>query len=110
MPSGFVSVAPDRRMNVHGVLWDVAVGDVATLDRYEDLARGLYAKKILPVVREPVGSAMALTYVGANPNLGAAGRFYLEEVVAAARAQALPADYIDYLSSLVTARQGGRSS
>ena len=28
MPSGFVSVAPDRRMSVHGVLWDVAVGDV----------------------------------------------------------------------------------
>ncbi len=110
MPSGFVSVAPDRRMSVHGVLWDVAVGDVAALDRYEDLARGLYAKKILPVLREPVGSAMALTYVGANLNLGAADRLYLEGVVAAARAQALPADYIDYLSSLLAAQKGGRRS
>jgi hypothetical protein len=104
MPSGFVSVALDRRMSVHGVLWDVAVADVAALDRYEDLAHGLYAKEIFPVLREPVGSAMALTYVGVNPNLGAAGRFYLEGIVAAARAQALHADYIDYLSSLLAAQ------
>ena len=32
MASGFVSVEEDRRMCVHGVLWDVAVGDVAALE------------------------------------------------------------------------------
>jgi len=110
MASGFVSVAADRRANVHGVLWNVPAGDLVALDRYEDIAHGLYVKKILSVLREPVGAVMALTYVGANPNLGAAGRLYLESVVAAARAQALPEDYIDYLSSLVAARQGGRRS
>jgi hypothetical protein len=110
MPSGFVSVATDRRMSVHGVLWDVAVGDVASLDRYEDVAHGLYAKKNLPILREPVGSVLALTYVGARPELGAAPRGYFEGVIAAARAQALPGPYVDYLSSLLSAPQSGRRS
>ncbi|MFO1124636.1 MAG: gamma-glutamylcyclotransferase family protein [Methylocystis sp.] len=110
MQSGFVSVAPDRRMCVHGVLWDVALGDVAALDRYEDVAHGLYAKKNLLILREPAGSVRALTYVGARPDLGAASRSYFDAVVAAARAQALPAGYIDYLSSLATACQMGRLS
>lgn len=110
MPSGFVSVAPDRRMSVHGVLWDVAVGDVAALDRYEDVAHGLYAKKNLLILREPVGSARALVYVGGRPDLGAASRGYFEGVIAAARAQALPGVYIDYLTSLLSIRQSGRGS
>jgi gamma-glutamylcyclotransferase (GGCT)/AIG2-like uncharacterized protein YtfP len=108
MASGFISVAPDRRMSVHGVLWDVAAGDVAALDRYEDVARGLYAKKNFPILREPVGAVRALTYVGARPDLGAASRGYFEGVIAAARAQALPGDYVDYLSSLISIRQSGR--
>lgn len=108
MPSGFVSVAQDRRMCVHGVLWDVAVGDVAALDRYEDVARGLYAKQNLPILREPAGSVRALTYVGARPDLGAASRGYFEEVVAAARAHALPVAYVDYLSGLAAIHPSGR--
>ncbi|MGD9543676.1 MAG: gamma-glutamylcyclotransferase family protein [Methylocystis sp.] len=108
MPSGFVSIAPDRRMSVHGVLWDVAVGDVAALDRYEDVARGLYAKHSYLILRAPAGSVRAFTYVGARPDLGAASRGYFEEVIAAARAQALPSDYIDYLSSLSANRHTGR--
>ncbi|TLG77725.1 gamma-glutamylcyclotransferase family protein [Methylocystis sp. B8] len=108
MASGFVSVAPDRRMSVHGVLWDVAVGDVAALDRYEDVARGLYAKKNFAILREPVGSVHALTYVGGRPDLGAAPRGYFDGVIAAARAQALPGDYIDYLSGLPSIHQSGR--
>lgn len=110
MPSGFVSVAPDRRMCVHGVLWDVALGDVAALDRYEDVAHGLYAKQNLLILREPAGSVRALTYVGARPDFGSASRGYFEAVVAAARAQALPVAYIGYLSSLAATRQTGRLS
>lgn len=107
MASGFVSVAPDRRMSVYGVLWHVAVGDVAALDRYEDVARGLYAKKNFPILREPVGSVRALTYVGGRPDFGAAPRGYFDGVIAAARAQALPGDYIDYLSGLLSIHQSG---
>ncbi|MGJ0395359.1 MAG: gamma-glutamylcyclotransferase family protein [Methylocystis sp.] len=108
MASGFVSVAPDRRMCVHGVLWDVAVGDVAALDRYEDVARGLYAKMNLPILREPVGAVRALTYVGARPDFGAAPFGYIDGIIASARAHALPDAYIDYLSALTSNRQTGR--
>ncbi|MFO1103975.1 MAG: gamma-glutamylcyclotransferase family protein [Methylocystis sp.] len=108
MLSGFVSVAPDRRMCVHGVLWDVAVGDVAALDRYEDVARGLYAKKNLPILREPVGAVRALTYVGARPDFGVAPAGYFDGIIAAARAQSLPGAYIGYLSTLASTRQAGR--
>lgn len=108
MASGLVSVVPDRRMCVHGVLWDVAVGDVAALDRYEDVAHGLYAKKNLPILREPVGAVRALTYVGARADFGAAPSGYLDAVIAAARAHALPGAYICYLSSLTSTRQAGR--
>lgn len=108
MPSGFISIAPDPRMSVHGVLWDVAVGDVAALDRYEDVAHGLYAKKFFPILRAPAGSVRALTYVGARPDFGAAWRGYFEGVIAAARAQALPSDYVAYLSSLLSPQPPGR--
>ncbi|MBM3550768.1 MAG: gamma-glutamylcyclotransferase [Alphaproteobacteria bacterium] len=108
MASGFVSVAPDRRMCVHGVMWDVAVGDVAALDRYENVAHGLYVKRYLPILREPVGSARALTYVGARPDFGVAPFGYIEGIIAAARAHALPDAYIDYLSGLSSNRQTGR--
>lgn len=108
MASGLISVAPDRRMCVHGVLWDVAVGDVAALDRYEDVARGLYAKKNFPILREPVGAVCALTYVGARPDLGAASPDYLEGLIAAARAHALPGGYIEHLSGLLSLHQSGR--
>lgn len=107
MPSGFVSVAPDPRAAVHGVLWDLAVADVPALDRYEQIAQGLYAKTLQPVLREPVGAAPALVYIGRDPRQGAARPGYLAEIVAAARAQALPPAYVDYLSSLLAAQQKG---
>ena len=100
MASGFLSVAPDPRASVHGVLWDVPAGDVAALDRYEDIAHGLYLKRVMPVLREPIGSARALVYVGADASRGAAERDYLAGVVAAARSRALPEKYVACLEAL----------
>jgi len=107
MPSGFVSVAPDPRANVHGALWDVAVADVAALDRYEQVGQGLYAKKIMRVLREPLGSTPALIYIGADPAQGSAWRGYLADIVAAGQALGLPSAYVDYLSSLSAAQRKG---
>ena len=41
---GLAERARDPRSTVHGVLWDLALADVAALDRFEGLAQGLYAK------------------------------------------------------------------
>lgn len=107
MASGFATVAPDARASVHGALWDVAVSDVPALDRYEQVGQGLYAKKMMPVLREPFGAAPALVYVGANPGGSSAGPGYLAGIVAAARALDLPPAYVDYLSSLSAAQRKG---
>jgi gamma-glutamylcyclotransferase (GGCT)/AIG2-like uncharacterized protein YtfP len=107
MPSGFASVVPDPRANVHGALWEVPVSDVAALDRYEQVGQGLYAKKMIPVLKEPFGASPALVYVGAAPNQGAAWRGYLADIVAAAERLELPAAYIGYLSYLLAEQKKG---
>ena len=111
MASGYASVEPDPRMSVHGALWDVPLADMRALDRYEQVSQGLYQKKTIPVLREPVGASVAPVYIGAaagdSRRAGAAWPGYLAEIVAAARALALPAAYVSYLSSLVEAQQKG---
>lgn len=107
LPSGFASIVPDPRATVHGALWEVPVGDVMALDRYEQVGQGLYAKKIIPALREPFGSAPALVYIGVAPNQGAAWPGYLAEIVAAAQRLGLPAAYIGYLSYLLAEQKKG---
>ncbi|MCX7900589.1 MAG: gamma-glutamylcyclotransferase [Methylocystis sp.] len=109
MSCGYLSVAPDARAQVHGVLWDVPPGDVGALDRFEEVARGLYVKRVAPVLREPFGSTQALLYIGADPAEGVARPSYLAAVIAAAREHALPAAYINYLSSLSPQRKESRA-
>jgi len=105
MAAGFASVVTDPRASVHGVLWDLALADVAALDRYEDVGRGLYRKTLLPVLREPLGSARALVYVGVAAQEGAAKPGYLENVIAAARDWRFPPAYLTYLDALLADRK-----
>ena len=100
MPEGFASVTRDPSRDVWGVLWDVSLADMRTLDAYEEVARGLYAKTIQPVLKAAGGSARALVYMGRG---GAGGRpkpGYMESVLAAARDWELPARYIAELAAL----------
>ena len=69
----------DPRSNVHGVVWDLALADVAALDRFEGLAAGLYAKAVQPVVL-PGGPKRALVYFGANAGPGRANADYIGAV------------------------------
>ena len=102
MREGWLTAVRDRRACVHGVLWDLALSDVAALDRYEGLAQGLYAKVAQPVVA--LGAAKrALVYFGANAGPGIPRADYMAEIVAAARAWPLPAQGIAALETLVKA-------
>lgn len=103
MSDGFASVVPDRAASVHGVLWELALADVRALDAFEGVAKGLYAKRYLPVLREPFGSAHALLYVGRETREGPPRRDYLASALAAARDFALPAAYIAFLQSIADA-------
>jgi hypothetical protein len=112
LPSGFASIVPDPRATVYGALWEAPVSDILALDRYEQVGQGLYAKKMIPVLREPFGSSPALVYIGAAPgptaaHLGAAWPGYLAEIVAAAQALGLPTAYVGYLSYLLAEQKKG---
>src|SRR5271165_7496840 len=79
MREGWLTVARDPRSAVHGVLWDLALADVAALDRYEGLPQGLYAKLTQPVVT-PRGPRQAMVYFGANSGPGIARPDYIADV------------------------------
>ena len=52
MREGWLTAVRDPRSAVHGVLWDLALADVAALDRYEGVPQGLYAKLMQAVIAE----------------------------------------------------------
>ena len=90
MREGWLTAAPDPRSAVHGVLWDLALSDVAALDRYEGLPQGLYDKVAQPVIT-PRGPRQAIVYFGANSGPGIARPDYIADVLAAARSWPLSA-------------------
>jgi hypothetical protein len=87
--AGYASVIPDARRSVPGVLWDLALADVAALDRFEEAGRGLYAKTQRSVI-VAAGPRRALVYVGAVREVGRPRPGYLEDVIAAAAHWNLP--------------------
>jgi len=100
MREGWLTAVRDPRSSVHGVLWDLALSDVAALDRYEGLSKGLYAKLAQPVVAER-GPKQAIVYFGLNAGPGAARPAYMAEVLAAARSWPLPAAGVEALEAIL---------
>ena len=99
MREGWLTVTRDPNAVVHGLLWDLALPDMPALDRYEDLASGLYTKISQPVVTAG-GPKRALVYVGANVGPGPGDREYLAGVLAAARTLPLPDEGIATIARL----------
>jgi len=99
MREGWLTAAPDPRSAVHGVLWDLALSDVAALDRYEGLPQGLYSKVAQPVIT-PRGPRQAIIYFGANSGPGFARPDDLAQILDAARFWRLPEDAIAVLERL----------
>jgi hypothetical protein len=89
---GYASVRRDPRHVVWGLLWDLALADVAALDRYESLSSGLYTKVLRPVLTSR-GPRRAMVYVGRSPNPGAPRTGHLEAILEAAAKVPLPEDY-----------------
>jgi hypothetical protein len=106
MREGWLTAARDPRSAVHGVLWDLALADVAALDRYEGLLQGLYAKLMQSVVGER-GPRQAIVYIGANTGPGAARPDYIADIIVAARSWPLPAEAVEALKRIAAV---GRST
>jgi gamma-glutamylcyclotransferase (GGCT)/AIG2-like uncharacterized protein YtfP len=97
LESGYATAVRDPAATVHGVLYDLALADVPALDRYEDIARGLYRKVVQPVLRREGGPVQALVYIGTGPSGGEPRPGYMEGVTAAAQMAGLPATYLAFL-------------
>jgi hypothetical protein len=98
MREGWLSVTRDAHETVHGILWDIALADVAALDRFEGVREGLYVK-ILQAVATDAGARRALVYFGANAGPGVVRADYLQAVIAAARHWRLPAEALASLAA-----------
>lgn len=105
MREGWASVVRAPRGEVWGVLWDLALRDVAALDRYESLHTGLYAKIVQPVLTE-AGPRRAVVYVGREGEGGVPRPGYMESVVAAAEAAGVPASHLASLRALLPNTRG----
>ena len=98
---GYASVIRDPREEVHGVLWDCTLADIRVLDKFEDVASGLYVKINQPVI-VPGGAKRALIYVGRSAEAGKARPGYMETVIAGAEQFGLPAAYIAGLNRFLS--------
>ena len=85
MREGWLTAVRNPSSAVHGVLWDLALSDIAALDRYEGVSQGFYVKLTQAVIAER-GPKQAIVYFGANagawpglhcrgPGRGGHGRF-----------------------------------
>ncbi|MBX6328908.1 MAG: gamma-glutamylcyclotransferase [Pseudolabrys sp.] len=90
---GYASIAPAPGERVLGVLWHVSARDVAALNAYEGVDVGLY-RQVWVMIRAQGRARSAMVYVARRGGEGRPRPGYLEEVIAAARAWMLPADYV----------------
>jgi hypothetical protein len=97
---GYASVAPYRRGCVFGRLWRLTARDRVTLDRWENIAAGLYCAVVLPVVAAGK-RRRALVYVARVRPLGVPRPGYMEIIVQAARECKFPAPYVASLQHWV---------
>ena len=96
---GYASVRRDPRQAVHGLVWDLPLRDVPALDRYEEIAGGLYVKAVQAVLTAS-GPRRTLIYLGCGGEGGTPRPGYLEGVLAAGREAGLPAGYLAALGAL----------
>lgn len=92
-PDGYGSIEPLAGSTVYGVLWRLGARDLAALNAYENVAGGLYMRRMLPVQHEGK-RRMSLIYIAARTGEGVPRPGYVALVVAAARDWNLPEPYI----------------
>lgn len=92
---GFATLVVAPAAQAYGLLWDLNAEDERSLDRYEGVAEGEYHKEAVTLAD---GDA-ALIYIATDATPGKPVPFYLEGILAAAAAAALPLAYQAELAS-----------
>jgi iron complex transport system ATP-binding protein len=91
------TILPEVGAVTHGVLWRVSVRHEAVLDRFEDLAGGLYGKTQLLVYPDGQAAVQAMVYFARDPRPGQPREGNIRTITEAARVQRLPVDYQETL-------------
>lgn len=110
MPEGYASVMRNRASSVYGLVWDLALSDVAALDAYENIAGGLYRKILQPVALLSGGRAQALVYAGNSAGGGVPKDGYLEQIVSHCERLNFPAGYVHYVRALANPQPSSGSA
>lgn len=92
---GFATLVADGRATAFGLIWHIEAQDERNLDSYEEVVAGLYRKATVTVP----GHGPALIYLAADTGVGRPQPFYLEPIVAAARAARFPESYVAELAA-----------
>lgn len=93
--TGTANIVADRGAELHGVLWRCTDDHLATLDQFEGVAVGAYARREVEVSGPNGLYHLAIVYVSGRPYPGV-GRldYMLTAVLPGARAFALPESYV----------------
>ncbi|HUB96220.1 MAG TPA: gamma-glutamylcyclotransferase family protein [Stellaceae bacterium] len=103
--SGYGTVLRQAGARVHGVLWRLARGDEAALDRFEEVERGRYRRAWL-VVRRNGRPVTALVYIAAATEPGRPSAAYIGAILASARRFGFPAGYVAALDAIARTASG----
>ena len=85
MKEGWLTIEPAPGEEVEGLVWCLTERDLAALDRYEEVDRGLYRHERRVVVGDPGGPREVMVYVGTNRGPGRLRADYARRVSRAAR-------------------------
>lgn len=99
MSRGWATVTPDPASSVEVLLWMITESDERSLDRYEGVSEGLYAKDLVEVERASGSRIHAMVYVSPETTPGPPNPGYLERIIASAKARDFPAGWIAQLES-----------
>jgi gamma-glutamylcyclotransferase (GGCT)/AIG2-like uncharacterized protein YtfP len=90
---GVATVISSPLSRVHGLLWALSEEHERSLDEYEGVQEGMYAKETRQVTAASGKLMEALIYVAADSTEGPPLPGYFERIVAAAERLCLPAEY-----------------
>lgn len=99
---GVATVVPESGTTVHGLLWTISDENLRALDVVEGLDVGHYTRERTTVIRATGTPVEAEVYVACQDQPGPPRPGYLELVIDACRARALPAPYLDELAGWFT--------
>ncbi len=101
---GVATAIPDPDSLLRGVLWGLGAEDEESLDRYEGVGYGTYAKEVVTVQTDSGEAVDAITYLATgDTQTGSPSFAYGDRIIRAAVEQGLPAEYIEELRAAMYA-------